>query len=145
MGLDLSLAIAHHLAFLVVFAVLVMEFALLRLPLTKAAVGLIARVDLGYGIAAGVSVAVGLTRVFQGAKGSVFYSHNPIFWAKMVLFTAIGLISIFPTLRYVRWNRATELPALDEVARVRQLVALQLGLFAGLPALAALMARGIGL
>jgi putative membrane protein len=145
MVLDLVLAICHHLAVFVVFAVLVMEFALLKLPLTERAVQFIAKVDLGYGIAAAVVVTAGLVRVFQGARGAAFYSHNPVFWVKMGLFVVIGLISIAPTLRFIAWRKTSELPEAADVVRVQRLVTLELGLFMGVPVLAAMMARGVGL
>jgi putative membrane protein len=61
---------------------------------------------------------------------------------------AIGLISVAPTLTYLRWRRAARvdgrLPQQGELTRVRRWIHLQLALFVGLPMLAAMMARGVG-
>jgi putative membrane protein len=61
---------------------------------------------------------------------------------------AIALISVLPTLTYLRWRRTARaggaLPSPRQVARTRGRVLLQVGLFAALPVLAAMMARGFG-
>lgn len=76
----------------------------------------------------------------------VFYLHNPWFHAKLGLFLLAGLLSIVPTLRYLRWRRAWReapgfLPTPGELARVRGLVRLQLVLLAAVFVLAAAVAR----
>lgn len=147
-NLDLILAGLHHLGILAVFGVLVAEWVLLRLPLTSRGVKLIAGVDLFYGVFAGLVVAAGAARVAWGAKGASFYLGNPVFWMKLGLFVLIALISVLPTLTYLRWRRAARangvVPGAAAVARTRGWVLLQIGLFAGLPILAAMMARGLG-
>ena len=53
-----------------------------------------------------------------------------------------------PTLRFIRWRNGLEAgsatPAADDVAKVRRVLHLELGLFALMPLMAVLMARGIG-
>jgi putative membrane protein len=146
--LDLVLAGLHHLGILAVFGVLMAEWAVLHLQPSLRGVELIARVDLGYGVFAGLVLAAGIARVAWGVKGASFYLGNPVFWMKLGLFAVIALISVRPTLNYLRWRRVARsgggLPSLAEFARTRGWVLLQLGLFAALPILAAMMARGIG-
>jgi putative membrane protein len=145
---DPALAVLHHLALLAVFGCLLAELALLRLSPGPDWVELLARIDLAYGIAAAVSLCAGIARVVWGIKGSAFYTDNPVFWLKLGLFVLIALISLIPTLGYLRWRRNARaqgvLPGRSEVARLRRWVVAQIPLFAGLPLLAVLMARGIG-
>lgn len=145
---DLALAVLHHLGILTAFGVLMAELALLCLQPAQRWVEVIAGVDLAYGIAAGFVLAAGFARVAWGVKDASFYLGNPVFWLKLGLFMVIGLISVAPTLTYLRWRRATRadgaLPGAAEVARARRWVLLQTVLFAGLPMLAAMMARGLG-
>ena len=65
------------------------------------------------------------------------------------LFVVVGLVSVVPTLKYLRWRRehraSGALPGPLEIRRARSWVAAQAGLLAALPLLAALMARGLGL
>jgi len=145
---DPVLAVLHHLALLAVFGCLLAELALLRLSPGPAWVELLARIDLGDGIAAAAALCAGIARVLWGIKGPAFYADNPVFWLKLGLFVLIGLISVIPTLGYLRWRREARadgtLPGRAEVARLRRWVAVQVPLFAGLPLLAVLMARGVG-
>jgi putative membrane protein len=144
--LDLVLAVLHHLAILSLILVVGAELALIRMNLSGAALRRIATIDLGYGIAAGVIVAVGVTRVVFGAKGWVFYVHNPWFWAKMSTFLVVGLLSIHPTVMFIRWRRAAEADAgfvapPAGVAAVRRTVAIEAALLGLIVACAAAMAR----
>lgn len=146
-NLDLALTGLHHLGILVLFGVLMAEWVLLRLPLSLRGIELIARVDLAYGLFAGLVLAAGSARVAWGAKSASFYLGYPVFWMKLGLFVLIALISVLPTLNYLRWRKAARaggaLPGTAAVARTRGWVLLQLGLFAALPVLAAMMARGL--
>jgi putative membrane protein len=143
---DAWLAILHHVAIFGLFAALVTELAIVRPGMSVSDVRRVSRVDVVYGVAAGVVLLAGLARVGYGAKPEAFYEDNPLFWAKLAVFVTVALLSIGPTLRYRRWRRAgAGAPAVAEVTRVRHVLAAQAGLFAGMPVLAALMARGIGL
>lgn len=129
-------------------AMLAAEAALLRAPLAAQQLQRIARIDLGYGLLAGLALAAGLLRVFYGAKGSGFYADNPVFWAKLGVFLLITLLSIPPTVRLAQWRRAYErerrLPDDASVGALRKWLIAELVLFMCLPLLAAAMARGIG-
>ena len=144
MTLDAVLAIGHHLAVFGILGVLVAEAVLVRPGVDPAAVQRVGRIDSAYGMLAAAVLAVGGARVAWGAKPASFYLENPVFWAKMNGFLVIGLLSIWPTIRFIRWRRREDAPPEGEVRTVQRLVHLQLGLFFALPALAALMARGIG-
>jgi putative membrane protein len=92
---------------------------------------------------------VGFLRVAYGAKGAAFYMHNPMFWAKIAAFAAVGLISIKPTLRILAWQKrakadAAFVPAMDEVNALRRTMLLEIHVFALIPIFAAMMARGVG-
>ena len=67
------MASLHHLSAFTLVACLVYEFVAFRKSLTAGEVRLIQRVDLWYGISAGVLVVVGLLRVFYFEKGASFY------------------------------------------------------------------------
>ena len=145
---DLALAVVHHWALLLLIATLFAEFVLLRWPPSPDWLRSLARVDQAYGGAALLLLAAGFARVFWGAKGADFYLDNPVFWAKIAVFVAVGLLSIVPTVRYPRWLRQfkTEgrLPTEAQVEGTRRWVGWQLLLIVSLPVLAAMMARGIG-
>ena len=47
-------------------------------------------------------IGIGILRVTQYEKGWDYYSHEPIFWLKMVLFSVVGGISLFPTTKIIQ-------------------------------------------
>jgi putative membrane protein len=140
---DALLAIAHHLAVFSIAAILFAEWALLRPGLTPRQLDLAGKLDRAYGGAAMLAIVVGFARASTGAKGWAFYAGNPVFWAKIAVFVAIGLMSAVPTIAMVRWRRAG-MPSEGELRRVRPWLNAQVALLPLIPALAALMARGIG-
>ena len=107
------------------------------------------RIDLFFGIAAIVVIVTGIARVVFGLKGADFYLHNPIFWTKMGLFLLVGLLSIAPTVHYLRWNAALSAGAdsiRDEPStygRIRSLLIAEIVVLAFIPLCAALMSRGL--
>jgi putative membrane protein len=92
---------------------------------------------------------VGLVRVFQFEKGKSYYFSNTFFLLKMALFIAVGLISIYPTVRFIAWGKLTrqgQMPAVTagELRRLRLSLGAELLLLAGVVLCASLMAKGIG-
>jgi putative membrane protein len=142
--LDLVLAISHHLLIFGLFGVLFAELVLLRSGIDRPGVARLARIDLWYGILAGLIVIVGLSRAVFAAKGWAYYSHNLFFHLKMGTFILVGLLSIAPTLSYLRWRRNGVTPSDPQVKSVRRWLWAEMILFALLPAFAAAMARGYG-
>ena len=145
---DWLLASGHHIALLVMVAVLGGEALLLRHPPSAEVLKSLGRLDALYGLSAVALLLIGIARLSLGAKGIAFYSDNPVFWLKMVLFVAIGLISIWPTVRFIRWRKAfaatSALPDVAAWASTRKLAMAQLHLLPFVAICAAAMARGIG-
>ena len=148
MATDLHFAIAHHLLIFILFGILVSEVVLVRQSMTGDDIKRIASIDLWYGIVALLIVIVGFSRAVFAAKGWAYYSVNSFFWAKIGAFALIGVLSIWPTVKYLNWRRdfrsAGGLPDAASVLVVRRILWLELVLFAFLPAFAAAMARGYG-
>jgi putative membrane protein len=130
--------------------VLTAEIALMSVALTDKSIRRLGGVDIWYGVLAGAVIVFGVARVVWGAKGYEYYLANHIFWMKMALFLAVGLLSIPPTLRYLSWRGRLKadpafLPAAEEAARVRLYLWIEAALFLCIPIAAAAMARGYGL
>jgi putative membrane protein len=142
--LDLSLAIGHHLLIFAIFGIICAEVWAVRPGLNGAAAARIASLDLWYGILAAAILVVGFCRAIFAAKGWAYYSHNAFFWAKLGTFAIIGLLSLPPTLAFLRWRKSALQPSEAEIRTVRRYVHLELALFVLLPVFAAAMARGYG-
>lgn len=141
---DLILAILHHVAVFALVATLAMEGVMLTAPSVD--VGRLARLDARFGMTAMLLIAIGVSRVVWGGKGWAFYAENPFFWGKMACFVAIGLLSIGPTVMFLKWRKAAAAdagfaPPADQLKRARLLVGFQALLLVPLLAFAAAMAR----
>ncbi len=142
--LDAWLASAHHLLVFSLVAVLVSELVLLAGAVDAARLRQLGQLDGAYGALAGLVLVAGGLRVVYGIKGWAFYSAQPFFWAKLAVFLLIGLLSIVPTLRLLRWRRQRHLPAAAERQDLRRWLWAEVALLPLLPVLAVLMARGLG-
>ena len=141
---DLILAILHHVAVFGLVAVLAMEAVALHAATIDPA--RLAKLDARFGGVAGLVLLIGVVRVTWGGKGFAFYEGNPFFWAKIALFLAIGLLSIGPTLLFLKWRKAAAVdaafvPPAGELKRARRWVGLEALLLVPLLACAAAMAR----
>lgn len=147
--LDALLAYAHFVAIIATASTVIAEAILCRPGLTLPWAQRLGRVDLFYLITAAFALTTGLLRLFFGIKGSTFYVGNPVFWIKISLFVAVGLISIIPTLRFIRWtkrlnaNNGTVI-AEDEITGTARIIYVELALLALIPLMGTLMARGFG-
>ena len=142
-------AYLHYLSIFLLFALLTLEHQLFKRPLDLPRARSLIRVDIAYGLSAGLVLASGIARLLWYGKGPAYYLHNSLFHAKFGLFILIALLSILPTLVFLNWRndlRAGQVPQLS--ARLGTLVImcirLELLLLLILPLLAALLARGFG-
>jgi putative membrane protein len=135
-------AFLHHVAAFILVAAIAVEFVLIRQPIDTANARRLARADMVVGLSAGVLLIVGLLRVFYFEKGATFYLHNAAFIAKMALFVAVALLSIYPTLKFLSWRKgridAAAVPAIRRILHLELVGAVLILLCA------ALMARGTG-
>jgi putative membrane protein len=141
-------AYLHYLSIILTGGFLVAELVTCRAEMTAEQRRRLPGLDVVFFVSALVALATGLLRLFFYAKGIGFYLDNPFFWAKMALYVIIAAMSIRPTLTFGRWKRALDAgaaaPAAEEIAGVRRLLHVELGLLALMPLMAVLMARGIG-
>jgi putative membrane protein len=142
-------AFLHHVAAFTLFATLVVELILLKDELSVPRVRKIQRVDLVFGIAAGVVLVIGLLRVFYFEKGASYYFHDIPFIVKLSLFAVVGVVSIYPTLQFLSWRGSLKegrapIVAPATLRRLRMAVHAELTGIVIIILCAALMARGVG-
>jgi putative membrane protein len=149
MTATIALAFLHHATAFIVVGALMVELVLLRNELTVPSARSVLRMDMAYGIAATLLLVVGLLRVFYTEKGAAYYFASGTFIAKVTLFAIVGLLSVYPTLKFMGWRKALReqrLPSFDAGTRrnVRIVVHAELTLIFVIILLAPMMARGIG-
>lgn len=138
----------HYLAVLMMAGCAVAELYLLKLSPTPETVRLLPRVDRFYAITAVLTFVTGILRMYHGGKGADWYWHNGLMHGVITIFIVAGLISIAPTLRFIRWNKALgaggALPDAAAVRKTKVLVHVQLTLVALIALMITLVARGFG-
>ena len=142
------LAYAHFVAILSLVVFITSEAALCRPEWMNAAVvQRLARVDMIYAASAVLVLLTGVARTVWGVKGAGWYWSQPLLHIKFTLFVVIGLMSIKPTLTFVRWEKALaatgSLPAEAEVRSTQRLVMVQAHLMLLIPLAAVMLARGV--
>ncbi|MEG2045752.1 MAG: DUF2214 family protein [Comamonas sp.] len=147
MTLEAVLAAIHIVAILTLVVFLSSEAALCRPEWMNAAVvRRLSRLDLIYGIAAGVLLLSGVARVVWGAKGMGWYVSQPLFHLKLTLFVLAALMSIKPSIDFRRWVKALNadgsLPPEDAVRRTRRWIMWQSHLIPVIAVIAVFWARG---
>ena len=144
-----SVAYIHYLSFMVCFGALIFErISLKSAPNKQESISMIVA-DIVYGIAGIALLITGIYRVTKFGQGSDFYTENPIFWIKIILFALVGSLSLYPTITYILWAIPISKGKLPEVttnlvARLKLIINIELAGFSLIPFFATLMSRGIG-
>ena len=144
-----SVAYIHYLSFMLCFGALVFErISLKTAPNREEAISMVVA-DVVYGLAGLALLISGIYRVLKFGQGSDFYTHNPIFWTKIVIFALVGSLSLYPTVNYILWAiplSKGKLPVVSAnlVAKLKLIINIELFGFSLIPLFATLMARGIG-
>lgn len=147
MNWEAVFAYLHYAAIFALAGAMLVEYALLRQPDVNPFVAMLARTDLIYGIAAVAVLATGLARLFSYGKGLDWYLGTWLMHLKLTLFVLVALVSIVPTLRFIRWKKlqaAGGRVAPGEQRGMRLLLLVQMHVVFLLPLLGVLIARGYG-
>jgi putative membrane protein len=107
------------------------------------------RADAWWGVAAVLWIGTGLARAFGGfEKGSFYYLHNHVFWAKMAVLAAILILELRPMMGLIRWRRLVargEVPDTRAASAFARISFIQTALVVLMVLAATAMARGYGL
>lgn len=137
----------HYLAFLFMAGAAVAQLYLLKLAPSRETLKTLVRADRVYGGAAVAVLLTGFARmpVPHGGKGLAYYFGNGAFHGALTLFVLAALVSVLPTVRFLKWNKAAAggtLPSQADWRGARKFVHVQLGALAIIAWLMPVMARG---
>ena len=104
----------------------------------------LAKVNTAYGLSAVLVFLFGLTLWLWVGKPGEFYTGNTLFHLKLGIFALVALLSIYPTMFFIR-HRNSSAQSLSVPAPVIWILRAEIVLLLILPVLAALIARGVGL
>ncbi len=145
-----SVAYVHYLSFMICYGALIFErISLKENPNKKEAISMVIT-DIIYGIAGLALLISGIYRVIKFGQGADFYTQNPLFWTKIIIFALVGSLSLYPTVTYILWAiplTKGKLPNVSSnlVSRLKFAINIELVGFSIIPFFATLMARGVGL
>lgn len=143
--LETIVSYLHYIGFMTLFAALLAQHLLFSRQLSAAEVIRLARIDGLYGASALVVLMTGLLKVFAVGTPAEFYLANGFFHAKVGVFVLTGLLSAWPTVRFVRARReansAGPSATVSLPGAIAHLQRMQLAGVLLIPLLAALMVR----
>ena len=88
-------------------------------------------------------------RVFLFENGKDYYYSNFFFWAKIGVFTVVGLLRIYPSIRFSKWKKMIQHDedgiglGVNEYAIIKRSLNLQITGLVIMMLAASLMAKGI--
>jgi len=146
MHVEIALRYLHFISIFTITGALLTEAILIRNGMTRRELKRIVAVDAAYGVAAVVLLVAGFTLWLGGfGKPTAFYSDNWLFHLKLTLFLLVGLLSIYPTVFFLRNRKGDPGESVAVPSVVIWFVRTEVALLAVIPFLANLMAKGIGL
>ena len=146
MSLGIAVAWIHYVGIMLFMASVLGEHLLLKPQMSVASARTIQRLDIIYGGSAVVVLITGVARMYL-EKGVSYYLHHGAFHILLGLFIVIGLLSIYPTMAFLKWGpdtragRAPEVPA-AQLKRLQMILRLEMALLVIAPLFAAWMAHG---
>ncbi|WP_417505437.1 DUF2214 family protein [Marinomonas gallaica] len=133
----------HFLGIITLASALVGEHLLISKKMDLKSFKKLIIVDAIYGVGAIATLIGGALLWFAVGKPAEFYSSNFIFHIKLTAFVAIGLLSIFPTVYFLR-NRKSTSDFITLPNYIVKIIRVELSLLVLLPLFGALIARGVG-
>lgn len=145
--MNIIVALLHHIAAFTLVSTLLAELVLVRQPLTVSSAKSLRFIDSIYGLSAMLIIVLGVLRVMYFEKGQDYYLHSHAFMLKMTAFIVVGLLSIYPTVVFLRWGKAVkqnQLPVFPDAQAntIQTILKLELGGVIFILAGAVLMAKG---
>lgn len=145
-----AVSYGHYVSLFIIVACVTIERFTIRPNMTIQEEKLVAKADICLGITGVLLLATGYIRAtdLSCGKGWAFYSHEPIFWMKMVGVAAFGAASFFPTTKIIQRSvdqRVGKFTPMSERLAERLIQVLNAELLAlfSIPLLATLMSRGV--
>lgn len=144
MFLEIFVKYLHFICVFGVVSAVVSEHLLLKSELSRKEISRLSRIDAVYGLSALVLLGAGLALWFVVGKPASYYSHNWVFHLKLTLFAIVGLLSIYPTVFFIKQRKGDAHQMIQVPKGVILCIRMELLILTIMPFLAVLMAKGIG-
>ncbi len=144
MTLEILIKYLHFLSIFAIVGALVSEHLLIRSTMTRREIRRISIIDAIYGMGGICVWAAGLTLWFAVGKPAAYYSNNWIFLCKIGLLVTMTLLSIAPTIFFVKHAKGDMEESVEVPKSIFMYIRLELVVVVIIPLLAVLMAKGVG-
>jgi putative membrane protein len=134
----------HYLGFATLASALALELVLFRTEVSGTVARRLARIDAMYGASALVVLGSGLMRLLIYGKPVSYYMQNGLFHVKITLFVLAVLLSVYPTINFIKNRNTPDDGQAVYSGAVGVLLKIQLLILLIIPLLAVMMARGYG-
>jgi putative membrane protein len=146
MAWPIIVAWMHYVSIMLMVASLLGEHLLLKPEMDVAQARTLQRLDIVYGASATIVLVTGLLRMFL-EKGAAYYNHHVAFHILFGIFVVVALLSIYPTVIFLRWRsdrvagRGQQL-ASDQFKKIQMILRVEMTLLLLAPFFATWMAHG---
>ena len=146
MAWPIIVAWMHYVSIMLMVASLLGEHLLLKPEMDVAQARTLQRLDIVYGASATIVLVTGLLRMFL-EKGAAYYNHHIAFHILFGLFVIAALLSIYPTMVFLRWRADTKAGRGQQLAaaqfkKIQMIVRVEMTLLLLAPFFATWMAHG---
>jgi putative membrane protein len=146
MAWPIIVAWIHYIGIMLLLASLLGEHLLLKQEMTVSEARSIQTLDIIYGTSATVVLVTGIMRMFL-EKGAAYYNHHIAFHILFGIFVIAALISIYPTVIFLRWRNDTSAGRGQQLERsqfkkIQMMVRVEMTLMLLAPLFATWMAHG---
>lgn len=136
----------HYMSIMLMMASLLGEHLLLKQELAMTQARTVQRLDIIYGASAAVVLITGVIRMFL-EKGVAYYNHHIGFHILVGIFVIVALLSIYPTVIFLRWRSGArsgkgQQLAREQYRRMQMIIRLEMALLLLAPFFATWMAHG---
>jgi putative membrane protein len=146
MAWPIIVAWLHYVAVMLMVASLLGEHLFLKPELTLPQAKAIQRLDIIYGLSATAVLVTGIFRMFL-EKGPAYYDHHIAFHVLVGIFVVAAVLSIYPTIVFLRWRANTKTGKGQQLAaaqfrKIQIIVRVEMALLLLAPFFATWMAHG---
>jgi putative membrane protein len=146
MAWPIIVAWIHYIGIMLLLASLLGEHLLLKQEMTVSEARTIQTLDIVYGASATIVLVTGIMRIFL-EKGAAYYNHHIAFHILFGIFVIVALISIYPTVTFLRWRNDTSAGHGQQLERaqfkkIQMMVRVEMTLLLLAPLFATWMAHG---
>jgi putative membrane protein len=139
-------AFIHYVAIMLLIAGLLGEPLQLKQALTAEEARTLQRLDIIYGGSATLVLVTGIMRMYL-EKGTAYYLQNGPFHALLGVFVVVALLSIYPTVVFLRWRADTRAGrgqqlAAGQLKKLQMILRVEMTLMLLAPFFATWMAHG---